>query len=894
MRGLTRNAKKLTVALLAFSGLWLFMASASNAAEYENYDVEQFDAELSSNQAGAHPDFSLRIRLAQNPSSPEGADGQHEPYALTKDIGISVPPGLLGNLNAVDTCTAVDFANAKLESSSGCPLSAQIGLAEVHVVLGTFFEPIFKLEPIGDEVARIGFYVGPFATSTGLTIRSNGDFGVDALAEGITSAESVQEVVTTLWGVPAATIHDNERLTAKEGATGKKTSPTRSSGGELRPFMTNPTVCGQPLSVTVKADSYQEPEVWHEKTDSLGAIEDCGNLKFSPLLTLTPTEAAAASVSGADATLTIPQNEAINGFATSHLRNTVVRLPEGVAISPTAAEGLEACSAEQVGLGTLEPQHCPEAAKIATVELDSPSLERKVQGAVYQRTPEPGHLTRAWLTSDELGVHVKIPGEFLLDPETGQITSLFLETPQVPIREFKLHFKGGAHGVLATPRACGTYSTEYQLSPWSGGQDATGTTPMIFDENCGVGGFAPKLSAGSTNPMAGRFSTFVTDLIAASGEENLAGVSVTLPPGVLAKLAGVALCPDAVAGAGDCPAGSQVGTTAVAVGPGPAPLWVPQPGKEPTAIYLAGPYRGGPYSLVVKTPAQAGPFDLGDVVVRVALHVNPETALVTAVAESLPQILEGVPVTYRDVHVELNRPDFTLNPTSCDPMQLTGTATAASGQQAALVDGFQVGSCRNLAFKPKLQISLKGKTRRTGHPALRATLTMPSGGANISRTRVTLPPGQQIDNAHINNPCTRVQFNQNACPPSSVLGTARAFTPLLDQPLEGPVYFRSNGGDRALPDVVADLHGSIHIILVGFVDAKNARLRTTFANVPDAPVSKFSLNLYGGKRGLLVNNRNLCKSKNEATVLMDAQNGKLADSTITVPNSCKKHKSGKK
>ncbi len=874
MRQLTSATKRLLITLLALSGLWLLVASSSGAAEYDKYDIAHFDAELSSNQAGAHPDLTLRFQIAQDPNSQEASDGQHRPYALTKDVGISLPPGVLGNLNAVDACSAVEFANAKLESAPGCPLSSQIGLAEVHITVGVFFEPIYMLEPNGDEVARIGFYVGNAASSTGLKIRSNGDYGVEATTEGISSSVGLQEVATTLWGVPAASSHNNERLTVLEGIEQRTTSPSRASGGKLAPFLTNPTTCGQPLSVSIRADSYQEPGVWHEKSDSLGSIEGCGSLEFSPRFSLTPTEPLAGSVSGADALLAIPQNEAVNGFATSQLRNAVIRLPEGVAISPTAAEGLEACSADEVGLGSLMPQHCPEASKIATVTIDSPSLERPVQGAVYQRTPAPGHLTRAWLTVDELGVHAKIPGEFLLDPSTGQITSVFLETPQVPIREFNLHFKGGPHGVLATPLACGTYQTTFALTPWAGGKDAVGTTPMTFDRNCDVGGFSPRLNAGAVNPAGGAFSAFVTDLLAGSGEQNLAGLSLTLPPGVLAKVAGVALCPDAAAPSGACPPESQIGTTNVATGPGSSPLWIPQPGKDPTAIYLGGPYRGGPYSLIVKTPAQAGPFDLGDVVVRVSLRVDPTTAQVTAVSDPLPQILEGVPVTYRDVHVDLNRPQFTSNPTNCDPMQVTGMAVAATGATKALSSRFQVANCARLGFAPKLAFRMRGKTKRTGHPALSTTLTMPRGNANIARVKVLLPKGEQIDQSHINNPCTRVQFNANACPRTSVLGVARAFSPLLGQPLEGPVYFRSNGGERELPDLVADLRGPIHLILIGFIDAtKNARIRTVFATVPDAPVSRFKLDLFGGERGLLTNSENLCKTKPFATVNYIAHSG---------------------
>jgi hypothetical protein len=274
------------------------------------------------------------------------------------------------------------------------------------------------------------------------------------------------------------------------------------------------------------------------------------------------------------------------------------------------------------------------------------------------------------------------------------------------------------------------------------------------------------------------------------------------------------------------------------------------------------------------------------VVVRTALEVDPTTAQITAVSDPFPRILEGVPLDVRSIAVRLDRPGFTLNPTNCDPLAFAGQETSTAGSSAALHMHFQAGGCQGLGFKPKLALKLTGGTRRAGHPKLRSVLRMPPGGANIAKATVLLPPGQQIDNAHIQNPCTRVQFAAHQCPKTSILGYAKAFTPLLDEPLEGPVYFRSNGGERLLPDIVADLNGQIHVVLVGGVDTVNARIRTTFATVPDAAVSRFVLNLKGGKQGLLVNNRNICARTYRARVTFDAQNGKAAERSPVVQTSC--------
>jgi hypothetical protein len=874
--------------------------TSATAAEFEKFGFQTATAQLSTHEAGAHADFTTTLIPKTNPNSPT-VEGQHFPYAAIRDVLVDLPSGLIGNINAVDQCSNLQFAIAAT-GVEGCPLSSQVGISELRLLgssPGIYAKsPIYELETTNpDTVARLGFMVLSAPVFINVHLRSDADYGLTATIENIAASAAILEAKTTLWGVPADASHNNLRLTAQETLEVKQESPPRSAGHAPKPFLSNPTSCGGGLDVAFSADSYAEPGRFVHQTASLGQIEGCQGLEFAPSLSVTPTNQEAASPTGADARLDIPQNEDPDGRSTSQLRDAVIKLPQGLTISPGAADGLAACSEAEVGyrVSPPPPAHCREASKIADVTIDSPSLTRPINGAVYQRTPEPGHLFRAWLVADELGVHVKVPGEFQLDTKSGQITSLFLETPQVPVRSFELHFKGGDRGVLSTPRSCGSYQTEYDLTPWSGQGDATGTTPMTIDGNCATGGFAPHLKAGTLNPVGGAFSSLFLSLTQASGEQNLSRLQVSMPPGLLAKLKGVGLCPEAVAASGSCPQDSRVGHVTVATGEGPTPLWIPQPGKEPTAAYLAGPYEGAPYSLVVTVPAEAGPFDLGDVVVRVALQIDPTTTQVTAASDPLPQIIEGVPVTYRDIRIEVDRSNFIVNPTSCDPMAISGSASSIEGASATLGSRFQLTGCSALGFKPKLKLALRGKTRRAADPALSASLTMPPEGANIAWTRVWLPKSLQIDNAHINNPCTRVQFNANACPRKSILGKATATSPLLDQPLSGPVYFRSNGGERELPDIVADLHGAIHVVLVGYIDAKNERIRTTFAQVPDAPVSHFQINLFGGKRGLLQANRNLCASPNTALLQFNGQNGKTADSRSAMKVPCKggKRRKGK-
>jgi hypothetical protein len=882
----------LTVAAAALGAVGA--PSAQAADEFDKYAIEDVSVTLSDTQAGAHADLTTSIRLSQK----EG-----KPYAYTRDIHVALPPGIIGNPQSLPRCTVAQFGNAPEESE--CPVDSQVGISEVTIndPSGTFIEPIYNMEPPGgDVVARLGFYAAPYPTFINVRVDPT-DYSLVASVEGAASGAGLVEAVTTLWGVPADPIHDELRLTPKEAINGETPPGGRKANLPEAPFLTNPTDCSLKRQITVTARSYQLPDQPVSLSAPFPQITGCAKLDFRPSFTAIPTNPEAAAPTGLEATLTIPQDETPHGLGVSTLKSAVVKLPAGMTINPSAGDGLAACSPAEVRFGENVASACPEAAKIGSVEVEVPALADTLHGAVYQRTPEPGHLFRFWLVTDEQGVHLKLPAEIQANPITGQLTTVFsgIDTlgglPQVPFSEMRLNVFGGPRAPLATP-GCGTYQTHFQFAPWSGKPPVEGDTPMQIASGCNKGGFSPKLSAGGTNALAGAFSPFVLTLTRQDGEANPQSLSVTLPQGLLAKLGGVPLCPDAAAATGACPTGSQVGAVAAATGVGGAPLWIPQPGKAPTAVYLAGPYKGAPYSIVAKVPAQAGPFDLGTVVNRAGIYVDSKTAIATIKTDPLPQILEGVPVLYRTLHVEVNRPEFTLNSTDCNPQEIKAEVIASNGATATPTDGYQTTNCAKLAHGSKLKLSFKGSTKRSGNPAVKAVLTQKPGQVNIEAATVTLPPSQFIDQAHISNPCTRVQFDAGACPPKSILGTAVAITPLLDQPLKGPVYFRSNGGERELPDLVVDLHGPIRITLVGFVDAVRkkgseiSRVRTRFLGVPDAPVTRFTMNLFGGKRGLIENSANLCDEKRIAKVRLVAQDGRVKNQNVPIGMRCGGKKRG--
>ena len=605
-------------------------------------------------------------------------------------------------------------------------------------------------------------------------------------------------------------------------------------------------------------------------------------------------------------------------------------LPRGLSLDPSGLPGLQGCSPSQAGLTSpprstpasfnAEPAACPTAARLGTLEVGS-SLAHPLSGALYLASPgeNPFGATfglYAVLEEPEAPFLLKLAGRLSPDPASGQLTAVFPEIPDLPVSSAKLEIPGGAQALLTSPPTCGQYTVGAKLTASAGEalqpaggfavSEGPGGSPCSITEAAEPN--HPGFAAATLDPAAGAFSTFFMRITREAGSQPLAAISVTLPPGLLGRLAGIDICPEAqiaraearggegggTAELGDpsCPASSQVGTIAVASGSG-------EPLHTGGRVYLAGPYKGAPLSVVAITPALAGPFDLGAVVDRVASYVNPITAQIEPVTDTVPTIVDGVPLDLRSVDVELNRPEFTLNPTNCNPLATVGSLTSTLGQSVAVSSPFQATGCSALPFHPKLSIKLSGSTHRTGNPALSATLIARPGEANSAYGRVTLPPTEFVDNAHFNTICTNVQFNAAPgngadCPPGSIYGRARVLTPLLAAPEEGLVYLRSNP-EPGLPNLVVALHGPadqpIAIDLVGKVDsAKSGGLRTTFSVIPDAPITRFELHMEGGAKGLLENSENLCAkhAKNRAVVDLTGQNGKRYDSRPKVKTRCRK------
>jgi hypothetical protein len=813
-----------------------------------------------------------------------------------RDIAVDLPPGLVGNPNITPKCEVVELTSGPGQSPE-CGLSTQIGVAKIEgeVAQASGGLAIYNMIPPPTLPALFAFVFSGVPIFVEPHVRPT-DYGLRTGSNDSLAVYPIHLATLKFWGVPADHAHDAERG-HYGGTNGDEPS---SSPLSARPFLSNPTSCGAtPSLFSVDVNSWLDPTFSHAEVsaDPEGVPflwENCDRLHFEPRLDVTPGARGTAQPSGLDVTVVVPQDQDPDGLSTPHVRKTVVTLPKGFSISAAAASGIGGCSEAQIGFGTNERPTCPGSSSLGTIKLKTPLLEEELDGEIFlaKQNENPfGSLIAFYLAIKGPGFYIKLPGLTETDKQTGQITSSFDNTPQLPFERMRLSFRGGAKAPLVAPDRCGTYFTQIDMTSWASPIPVHTESPTTINENCDTGGFDPKLHAGSTNPVAGAKTPFNVQITRNDGEQNIANVDATLPSGLVARLAGVPLCQGAAAATGSCSAASEIGSITVGGGNGPQPLYIPEPGKAPTHVYFGGPYKGAAYSLVFAIPAQAGPFDLGTVVVRAALYIDPNTAQVTIKSDPVPQILEGVPIPIRDMRIEITKPSFTLNPTNCTPSKFVSTITSAQGKVAKPTSRFQVSDCASLAFKPKLSIHLKGGTNRSQYPALRATLKQKAGQANIAKVATTLPHSEFLANEHIQTICTRVQYAASKCPEKAVYGHATAWSPLLDKPIDGPVYLRSS--DHELPDLVADLGGAIDIDLVGRIDSVDGGIRTTFEAVPDAPVSKFVLAMQGGDKGLLVNSRNLCKSTSRAKILVDGQNGKTANQNPVVTNGCKKKKSRK-
>lgn len=854
-------------------------------------------------QAGSHP-YDVTVSTGFPTTT---KDGTLVAVAHPRDIKVDLPVGLVVN----PTATPVRCTETQLESDlnetgeRGCPVASQIGTIGLTTVVSkttTQDTALYNMVPPAGKPAELGFDVsgqGIYVHLMGGVDVASG-YALSASAKDILAKLVITGVQATLWGNPTDPGHDDQRGRCAERPLGALhyLCPIAVQRSSI-PLLTMPSSCGPSLGLSASADSWEFPGEFETASARLGDLSGnpidlsgCSVLDFTPSIRVRPDTSVADSPSGLHVDLRVPQSEGMNTLVSANLKKAVVTLPAGMSVSPSAATGLAACSEAQIGLHSSSPAGCPDASKVGSVEVTTPLLSDVLKGGVYiaQQGDRPGNgsnpfgsLLAIYVTAEADGAVVKLAGKVQADPVSGQLTTTFDENPQLPFSDFKLDFFGGERGALATPQACGSYSTQSALSPWSGTPAVQLSDSFTVSSGC-VNGFAPSFTAGVQNPQAGSYSPFVLSFSRSDTDQELSGVSVKLPEGLLAKLAGVPLCSDAAlasaagkSGAAEqaqssCPAGSQVGTVTVGAGPGADPFFTT--GKA----YLTGPYKGAPYGLAVVVPALAGPYDLGTVIVRQGLFIDRSTAQVTAVSDPFPTILDGIPLRIRRIDVNIDKPQFVLNPTSCEPMQVAGTLTSTAGASVPVASRFQAGDCANLGFKPVFSASTESKAAPNGTGAsLTVHLAYPNGQANIHNVEVQLPRSMPSRLTTLQKACREQVFAQNpaSCPVESNVGTATANTPLLAKPLQGPAYLVSHGG-AAFPDLEIVLQGEgITLILDGKTEIKRGITYSRFQSTPDAPVTAFTLNLPKSTHSALgvPRGHNLCIEALRMPTRIVAQNG---------------------
>jgi hypothetical protein len=952
-RGLPRSLRRSASAALTISAMALLavlaFAGPASASEF-GFVPDGFTSSATERngtvdtQAGSHPyDYTTTIAINRErvietpPASGHPEEVERPSGGDVRDIEVSLPPGLVGDPNATPQCPEVDFRRTigflGLYGDE-CPADTQVGMSSLEFGGGgTKHEEnqIFNLVPPKGMPAEFGFVILGNPVVLVPRVRTGSDDGINVQFSAVGQGYSVLRGTVTLWGVPSDQGHDPERgvcwigeagfgggiVSGKPEIVGAEAEKRCSFTGVARPFLSLPTSCNGPLQLSARIDSYHAPGVFREAQTTMPGMTGCDKLNFAPRVVAQPEPAQAASPSGLSVEIQVPQTyNNPTGLAESNLKDTTVTLPAGVAVNPSAADGLEACSEEQFGLHTAAEVACPNASKLGQVEVTTPLLTHPLTGGVFlaqqgnlsgNGSNPFGSLLALYLQLKDpySGVLVKLAGEVKPDPITGQLVTTFLNNPQVPFDSLKLSFFGGPRAALVNPPLCGNYTTETEMTPWSGGASATPSWSFAIDS--GPGGspctasqpFSPSLVAGTTSNQAGGFTPFSLTFFRSDAEQNMSRLQVTTPPGLLGSLANVALCPEPQAQQGTCGENSLIGRTTVAVGAGSNPFY------ESGKVYLTGSYNGAPYGLSFVVPAVAGPLNLGTVVVRAAVNVDPSTAALTVTSEPLPQILQGVPLHIRAVNVTLDRERFIFNPTNCSPLAIQATMTSALGASSQAATHFQATNCAALSFHPQFSVTTSGHTSRTGGASLDARLIESGAGgqpilatnggqANIARVKVELPKSLPSRLTTLQKACAAQTFAANPadCPSASLVGYAKASTPLLPVGLTGPAYFVSHGGE-AFPSLIVVLQGyGVRVDLVGstFISKKGIT-SSTFAAVPDVPVTSFELYLPEGPYSALAANGNLCKQTLKMPTEMVAQNGiVIHQSTPIGVTGCEKAK----
>jgi len=878
-------------------------------------------------QSGSHPyalTFNIAFPLTLNKQGEQASPGGKEPRV----IAVGLPPGVIGDTDAVRQCT-----QEELEKES-CPGGSQVGIMyPKSPTIANSNLMLFNMVPPPGIPAEFGGLFASVPVRLDVGVRSGGDYGVTTFSNNTKQTYGLQYARVSLWGVPGDPSHNhwrsNNYFGCPEGAPPSGAQFCQPPESHPRAFLTLPVACEGPQPFSIFANTWQDPSLTaeasfrsHDANGLASGLGGCEHLTFDPSIATALDTARVNTPAG----LTVDVHFSLEGLTEpeklmpSDMKDVTVTLPEGLVVNPGQANGLVACQETETSLKRKPdgeenngPASCPAASRVGTAKIRSPLLEadpeKEVEGSVYLLQSNPPDL-RLLIAGSADGVNIKVVGTVHLDERTGRLTATFKNTPQLPSSDIRLTFNGGPGGALITPRACGAYTTNTDFTPWSTPYTPDATPSAQFGVSEGVGGgacpsgepFSPSMIAGMVSNQAGGFSPLSVTLSRRDSEQDASSISVTTPPGLLAMLKSAERCGEPQASQGACGPNSLIGHTTVAVGAGPDPFVV-----HGGQVFLTGPYRGAPFGLSVVVPALAGPFDLGNVVVRAAIGIDPHTAQPTIVSDPLPRILDGVPLQIQTINVTVDREGFMFNPTNCQPLALTGIVTSTHGVSAPVSSRYQAANCTALPFKPSFKVSTQAKTSKKGGASLDVKVGSGAGQANIGKVAVALPKALPSRLTTIQQACTEAAFNANpaSCPVGSNIGMATARTPMLMSSLVGPAYLVSHGG-AAFPDLVIVLQGEgITLDLLGSIDIKKGVTSSAFNAVPDAPISSFELSLPEGPHSALAavvpakKKGNLCGTSLTMPTTLTGQNGAVVKQSTRIsvtgcPKAKKKAKHHKK
>lgn len=824
-------------------------------------------------QAAGHPPWGI---TGFELNSKEGLLGQREPEGALKRIRVDVPSGLAADPQALPACSDAQF------SANSCPADTEAGTTELVAFDGvndlTVTGTVYNLEPRPNLPLLFGIDVAvePLVN-------------VHIFLEGHVAWYSDYHEYFEINNIP----REGELGPLKVPLTVLKSKLFFNGRADKNNFLTLPSVCSTSTTSYLEVESYAG-EVSRTQTHTPVGVGGCANVPFKPSAAVTPETAQSDSPDGGTAVVREPQHTAEEEINTADIRDAHVTLPEGMTLNPSAAHGLQACTAAQIAIGTTNPVTCPAAAKVGTVTIETDLPPKSLSGNVYLGDPGGGPITgppyTIYLDAESVyGVSVRLQGQVHPDPTTGRLEAVFTENPPLPFSELILSAKGGARAPLANPLPCGTSQTQSLFTPYTGLAAAVSSTPFVTSGCPSPLPFALAQSAQNQPTTAAGYTSYDFKLSRSDGQQYLSKVATTLPEGLVGAIPSVTLCQEPQAALGSCPAGSQIGTATVAAGAGPEPYGFSGP------VFLTGPYNGAPYGLSIPVRAIAGPFDLGTVVTRAAISVDPFSARVI-VSSSLPTIVGGVPLRLRSIDVAVDRSKFLFNPTNCGSLSTDTTLTSTFGAVAALSTPFRASDCSALAFKPKLTAGSKAKTNRRIGAALKTKIVFPKGlQSNIKSVFVQLPKQLPARVSTLNLACREATFNANpfSCPPGAYVGTAIVSTPVLPQKLIGSAIFVSHGG-AAFPDLdlVLTGDGGVTVILVGHTNIVKNITSSNFASLPDVPVSSVEVKLPQGKKSALGAVGNLCKKPLRMPTTITGQNGKVLrqKTRIAVAGCPHKHK----